>query len=39
MPYIPHIDGYAWKIEVKDDFEVKDFVAINFGKYFKSMKE
>ena len=36
MLYIPKIDDY---LKILTDDEVKDFVVINFGEYFKSMKE
>ena len=36
MLYIPKIDNHL-KILTKE--EMKDFVAINFAKYFKSIKE
>ena len=36
MLYIPKLDGY---LEILTDEEVKDFVAINFSKYFKSIRE
>ena len=36
MLYIPKIDYY---LEIVTDEEVKDFVAINFSEYFKSIKE
>ena len=36
MLYIPKIDKY---LEILNDEEVKHFVAINFSKYFKSIKE
>ena len=36
MLYIPKIDDY---LEILTDEEVKDFVATNFSKYFKSIKE
>ena len=34
--YIPGIGGY---LKILTDDEVKDFVVINFGEYFKSTKE
>ena len=34
--YIPKIDEY---LEILTDEEVKDFLAINFGEYFKSIEE
>ena len=34
MLYIPKIDDH---IKILTDEEVKDFVAINFSKYFKSI--
>ena len=34
--YIPKIDDY---LEILIDEEVKDFVAINFSEYFKSIEE
>ena len=36
MMYIPKIDDY---LEILTNEKVKDFVAINFSKYFKSTKE
>ena len=36
MLYIPKIDDY---LEVLSHEEVKDFVAINFSKYLKSIRE
>ena len=36
MLYILKIDDY---LKILTDDEVKDFVVINFGEYFKSMKE
>ena len=36
MLYVPKIDNYS---KVLTDEEVKDFVAINFSEYFKSIKE
>ena len=36
MLYIPKIDDY---LKILTDEEVKDFIAINFSKYFKSAKE
>ena len=36
MLYIPKVDGY---LKFFTDEEVKDFVAINFGEYFKSIRE
>ena len=36
MLFIPKIDDY---LEIMTDEEVKDFVAINFNEYFKSIKE
>ena len=36
MLYIPKIDDY---LEILSDKEVKDFIAINFSEYFKSIKE
>ena len=36
MLYIPKLDGY---LEILTDEEIKDFVAINFSEYFKSIKE
>ena len=36
MLYIPKIDDY---LEILTEEEVKDFVATNFSKYFKSIKE
>ena len=36
MFYIPRIFDY---LKILTDDEVKDFVVINFGEYFKSMKE
>ena len=36
MLYIPKIDDY---LKILTDEEVKDFVAINFSKYFKSIRE
>ena len=36
MLYSPKIDHY---LEILTDEEVKDFVAINFSEYFKSLKE
>ena len=36
MLYIPKIDDY---LQILTDGEVKDFVAINFSDYFKSIKE
>ena len=36
MLYVPKIDNY---LKILTDEEVKDFVAINFSKYFKSAKE
>ena len=35
MLYIPKIDNY---LQILTDDEVKDFVIIDFGEYFKSMK-
>ena len=34
--YIPKIDDY---LEILIDVEVKDFVVINFGEYFKSIRD
>ena len=34
--YIPKIDEY---LKIFTDEEVKDFVAINFSEYFKSIRE
>ena len=36
MLYIPKIDDH---LKILNDEEVKDFVAINFSKYFKSTRE
>ena len=36
MLYIPKIDDY---FEILTDEEMKDFVAINFSEYFKSIEE
>ena len=36
MLYIPKIDGY---LKILTDEEVKNFVAINFSEYFKSLRE
>ena len=36
MLYIPKIDDY---LKIVTDDEVKDFVAINFSEYFKSIRE
>ena len=36
MLYIPKIDDY---LNILTDEEVKDFVAINFSEYFKSLRE
>ena len=36
MLYIPKIDDY---LEILTDDEVKDFVAINFNEYSKSIRE
>ena len=36
MLYVPKIDDY---LKVLTDEELKDFVAINFSEYFKSIKE
>ena len=36
MFYIPKINDY---LKILTDEEVKDFVSINFSKYFKSIKE
>ena len=36
MLYIPNIDDY---LKILTDKEVKDFVAINFSEYFKSIRE
>ena len=36
MLYIPKIDDY---LKILTDEEVKDFVAINFNEYFKSINE
>ena len=36
MPYIPNIDHY---LSILSDEEVKEFVTINFSKYFKSSRE
>ena len=36
MFYIPKIDNY---LKILTDEEVKDFVAINFSEYFKSISE
>ena len=36
MFYIPKIDDY---LKILTDAEVEDFVAIDFSKYFKSIKE
>ena len=36
MLYIPKINDY---IKILTDEEVKDFVAINFSEYFKSIRE
>ena len=36
MLFIPKIDDY---LEIMTDEEVKDFVAINFNEYFKSINE
>ena len=35
MLYTPKIDEY---LEILNDEEVKDFVAINFSEYFKSIR-
>ena len=35
MLYIPKINDY---LEILTDKEVKDFVAINFSEYFKSIR-
>ena len=36
MLYIPNIDDY---LKILTDDEMRDFVAINFGEYFKSTRE
>ena len=36
MLYIPNIDDY---LRILTDDEAKDFVAINFSEYFKSISE
>ena len=36
MLYIPKIDDY---LTILTDEEVKGFVAINFGEYFKSIRD
>ena len=36
MLYIPKIDDY---LKILTDEQVKDFVAINFSEYFKSIRE
>ena len=36
MLYIPKIDGY---LRIFTDEEIKDFAAINFSEYFKSIRE
>ena len=36
MLYIPKIDDY---LKILTDEEIKDFVAINFNEYFKSIRE
>ena len=36
MLYIPKINDY---LEILTDKEVKDFVAINFSEYFKSIRQ
>ena len=36
MLYIPKIDYY---LKILTNEEAKDFVAINFGEYFKSIKK
>ena len=36
MLYIPKVDGY---LKFFTDEKVKDFVAINFDEYFKSIRE
>ena len=36
MLHVPKIDDY---LKILTDEEVKDFVAINFSKYFKSTRE
>ena len=36
MLFIPKTDGY---LKILTDEEVKDFVAINFGEYFTSIRE
>ena len=36
MLYIQKINGY---LKILTDDQVKDFVVINFGEYFKSMRE
>ena len=36
MLYIRKFDDY---LKILTDYEVKDFVVINFGEYFKSAKE
>ena len=36
MLYIPKINGY---LEILTNEEVKDFVAINFSEFFKSIEE
>ena len=36
MLYLPKIDGY---LKILTDEEVKDFLAINFSEYFKSIKD
>ena len=36
MLHIPNIDDY---LKILTDEEVKDFLVINFNKYFKSRKE
>ena len=36
MLYIPKIDDY---LKLLTDEEVKDFMAINFSEYFKSIRE
>ena len=35
MLYTPNIDEY---LEILNDEQVKDFVAINFSEYFKSIR-
>ena len=36
MLHIPKMDDY---LEILTDEKIKDFVAINFGEYFKSIRE